>query len=88
MSKNIKKISESNNKVITFRGNIIECGLDLTIPIIKKFNEYFSEKIINSEKLDSVELKKRAETIGLDLVNNKTGYKIDFDLTKYGEDIN
>lgn len=62
----------------------IEVGLDLTKLNIKKFGEYIIEKSI--EIISEEELKKRTSNVGLDLVNNKSGYKID--ITKYGEDIN
>ena len=47
---------------------------------IKKFNE-FNHEIF--DKPDNIE--KNKTIVGLDLVNNKSGYKID--LTKYGKDI-
>lgn len=59
----------------------MEVGLDLTKVNIKRFDEYITEE----EKVSGEELKKRALNIGLDLINNKSGYKID--ITKYGKDI-
>lgn len=59
--------------------NIKKVGLDLTKPKIKKFNEYISVNFIISEKIDIEEIIKRP--IGLDLVSNESGYKID--ITKY-----
>jgi hypothetical protein len=62
-----------------------EISLDLTKTKIKKFDEYIAEKLKVNEEIDNEEIKRRLSDIGLDLVNNKSGYKID--LTKYGEDI-
>lgn len=59
----------------------IQIGLDLTK--IKKFDKFINESKIDITKS---ELKKTNYKIGLDLVNNKSGYKID--LSKYGKDIN
>ena len=63
----------------------IKIGLDLTKMKIKKFDEIVEELKVNEEVNDE-EIKRRASKIGLDLVNNRSGYKID--ITKYGKDIN
>ena len=63
----------------------IKIGLDLTKMKIKKFDEIIEELKVNEEVNDE-EIKRRASKIGLDLVNNRSGYKID--ITKYGKDIN
>lgn len=64
----------------------IEIGLDLTKTKIKKFNEYIIDNQKINEKINNDEIIKNSSNIGLDLVNDKSGYKID--ITKYGEDIN
>ncbi|MDY0270197.1 hypothetical protein [Trichloromonas sp.] len=64
----------------------LKVGLDLTKPKIKKFNE-FNELIIQ-ESINNTDvnlIKKSFQNIGIDIVNDKSGYKID--ITKYGEDI-
>ena len=63
----------------------IKVGLDLTKINIKKFDEYIVEEAKVGEEISDEELKKRSLNIGLDLLNDKSGYKID--MTKYGEDI-
>lgn len=62
-------------------------GLDLTKHNIKKFKEFnIKESKINNIAYDKLAQNTTDLIIGLDLVNYKSGYKID--LTKYGEDIN
>jgi hypothetical protein len=62
--------------------NNIEIEVDLTKIKIKKYIEFITERL----KTDT-EIKVNPKNIemGLDLTNNKSGYKID--LTKYGTDI-
>lgn len=60
-------------------------GLDLTKTTIIKFDEYINEKIELVEEIDNEELKKVKSNVGLDLVNNNYGYKID--ISRYGKSI-
>jgi hypothetical protein len=62
-----------------------EIGLDLTKTTIIKFDQYVVEKLEMIEEIDNEELKKITSNIGLDLVNNKVGYKID--ISKYEKNI-
>ncbi len=58
-----------------------EIGLDLTKIKVLKFSEYIFENIQVDREIDKEELKKIGSNIGLDLINDKSGYKID--ITKY-----
>ena len=62
-----------------------DIGLDLTKTNIKKFNEYVIVESRICEKMDEDKLKRIMSDVGLDLMNDKSGYKID--ITKYGKDI-
>ncbi len=60
----------------------IQVGLDLTKTKIKKFDEFLVQESVDT----NIEMiKKSVQNIGLDLVNDKSGYKID--ISKYGKDI-
>ena len=53
----------------------LKIGLDLTKPKIKKFNDFIIQESINN--IDINLIKKSLQNIGIDLVNDKSGYKID-----------
>jgi hypothetical protein len=61
----------------------LKIGLDLTKSKIKKFNDFIIQESINNIDMNLIE--KSLQNIGIDLVNGKSGYKID--ITKYGKDI-
>ena len=58
----------------------LKIGLDLTKPKIKRFNEFIIQESINNTDVGLIE--NSIQNIGIDIVNDKSGYKID--ITKYG----